>query len=1141
MFVVIVALFQVSVASSKVRVGLLSTEDSAVPSQQSYSFELFALSPAIQTLADEIDELRLDVVYDLSYSEMVSSKVSLLSKTMGFTHILEWSEASAAKRGALYPHLSREGQLDAGVAVLKALSIAEIVFLSDEFKVSEKFKREFDVVAEVVVAEETPQTSLNKIIARTFKPEAVRTVVLDLPSELAAKTFSSLHRAHMMDESYAIICSPQTAWLDPYSKIQGPLLLLEEGTETASTSLESKLLSLDWAVRRLSSSCSITMRACLSEAFAARKLKLLNLLGGGRTEVGEVLHSQVVLTKQILYPGNKTSFDPTAAIEINISTISSGQNPNDYDTWNPLSFVAFFAALNEATQNKFLGRFVVKAHEIACGASEYSLEFATACMKREKSSLGVAIFAPYIPEATLGVLQAMKALNITQPLIGTNQTKQLSSKTTWPSYVTVTQPNTVQASGVVQFLVRYGYTKVNFFYSDDMNGQDYSQYMRSGLAANRIEIVNPEAEWAVSADFLLNPSKYKQKAQSVADSGIRPVIFVGLPKPKNPFVDLLYEVGLRTDDVLLLQFIDAYFEHDPTMTEEQDERRKSLLMNSFVLMGTVFNGPDAERIRALISKAYYGWTAHPLQCLFYDTNYLLMYALKAMILRGKDYEDTSALNFQVRDTAFYGCSGRVSIDKDSNDRRDQEVDIYNSVDVEGHLTLVLVGRFSVARSTLFTDFKAPLWPGGKTPPPKVSRLNFGECPFPEEYRYDFEDGKDLVLALSMSYIVFTCLIAVILLWSRRLKNSVEMMTSKVQVTFQDRLVLLLVAVDCLQYIGHGPLLKNNEDIFSNLVDYASGGTISAIKFKEGVYWIVLNSLLSMVLFWFIFCVFLWMKYKGNRLTFARQMASLGEAVMPLLGNALFLPITSVIFDVFVCEEAHGPVQSELEYGDSFMFRDCSEDCWDGAHFRYVVVAAIALVMYLPITVVTRPLWQELIPDINVKTRQTFYLQKSLVEVVLIGIRRGLRSSHSLTHGVIYVIVILLHMTLCFIHKPFNYPRLNLWFSLSMFMTAVVGVVSLFENNVDSFTQQDALGVFVGVAAVVLGKGYAVLGLLTQLKCFPKLLLDPGLPYLPELFRFAFDFRSVAPIDAIKHRKLNFVNQPEEEKVSRTGLDKIKTK
>jgi hypothetical protein len=40
----------------------------------------------------------------------------------------------------------------------------------------------------------------------------------------------------------------------------------------------------------------------------------------------------------------------------------------------------------------------------------------------------------------------------------------------------------------------------------------------------------------------------------------------------------------------------------------------------------------------------------------------------------------------------------------------------------------------------------------------------------------------------------------------------------------------------------------------------------------------------------------------------------------------------------------------------------------------------------------------------------------------------------------------------------------------MFMTAIVGLVSLFEHNIDSFTQQDDLRVLLGVAAAVLGKG-----------------------------------------------------------------------
>jgi exoribonuclease R len=47
--------------------------------------------------------------------------------------------------------------------VLKALSIAEIV-ISDEFQASEKINQEFVVLAEVVVAKETSQTSLTRLL-----------------------------------------------------------------------------------------------------------------------------------------------------------------------------------------------------------------------------------------------------------------------------------------------------------------------------------------------------------------------------------------------------------------------------------------------------------------------------------------------------------------------------------------------------------------------------------------------------------------------------------------------------------------------------------------------------------------------------------------------------------------------------------------------------------------------------------------------------------------------------------------------------------------------------------------------------------------------------------------------------------------
>jgi hypothetical protein len=1129
MLLVFVALFELAAVLAKLRVGLLTSDDVEVSSQSSYSFELLTLKS--HSFEVEIDELQLDLVYDLSFSAFKSHAVSVLAKTKGFVHIVEWSEQFAAKVSALYPHLGREDQLDAGVATLKALSIKEIVVLTDDFEASNRFKQNFELVAAVVVVEGTPQASLDKIAMRNFKNEGVRTLVVDLSGDLTDKAFLSFDRARMMKEGYVIICSPHTSWHDPKSKYQGPLMLLEEGTETASSLLDSKLLSLDWAVQRVTKEkdCSISMKACLAEAFAARKLKLVNLLGGSRTEVGEVAHGDVVLTKAILYPGNQLTFDPTKPVEIKITTISSSKTQYGDDPGNPDDFKGFFVALEEATE--ILGRFYLTSREIECGASGYEPEFAWACVEHEQHDLGIAIFASWSSGAALGVLEAMKGLNLTQPLIGSHTTASLlSSKAAWPNFMRTIQKSSSTVPGLVQFMLKYGFTQTNLFFSDEIYGKDFAEAALIGLSASSIEVVTPESNRVLTDDFVANTANYKHVGQFVIESGIRPMIILALTDYRIALLDMLYELGLRMDDVVILNDSqDSTLWKDGSPPEVVAERL-TLVVDTFNFEQSAFAGPLGSSSRDLIRESI-GQPPYPGQCQYFDSCYLLVYALQTMIIKGRDFEDTAALNFQLRDTSFYGCTGRVSIDKDSNDRRDQDVDVFNIKEVTyGEYLGIQVWRVSMTSSQVFTHFEDPVWPGGKTTAPALYRLNYKDCPFPEEYRHDFKKGKDLVLYLCLGYVGFTGLIAVLVLLTRKLKNSVEMMTDKVQVTFQDRVVLLLVLVDFLQYIGHGPVLDDKQDVLQKFIDYASAGTLDTINFnREGVYKLVLNSILGLVLLWFIFSLLTWMKFRGVRC--CELLTSLGVAAMPLLGNALFLPITSVLFDIFICEEAQGVDKDDLDYSDSFMFRDCHEDCWGGTHRRYVIAVSIALVLYHPITIITRPLWQELVPDMHLKTRQTFYLQKSLVEVILVGIRRGLRSRSRLAHGVVYIAVIFIHLVLCFIRKPFNYQRLNLWFSFSMFMVIIVGITSLLENSVTGFAGPDALALMFGVGGFIL-----VLGVLLQLMLFPSLLAEKKYPYLKELFRFGFDLRNIKPPECLQCHRLNYLVREEEEEPKCFVLD-----
>jgi hypothetical protein len=117
--------------------------------------------------------------------------------------------------------------------------------------------------------------------------------------------------------------------------------------------------------------------------------------------------------------------------------------------------------------------------------------------------------------------------------------------------------------------------------------------------------------------------------------------------------------------------------------------------------------------------------------------------------------------------------------------------------------------------------------------------------------------------------------------------------------------------------------------------------------------------------------------------------------------------------------------------------------------------------------------------------------------------------------VVYIAVICIHLILCLIRKPFNYQRLNLWFIFSMFMVLIVGTTTLLKNTITGLAGPYAVGFMFGVGGFLL-----VLGILLQLKLFPSLLQDKKYPYLPELFRFAFDFRNVKPTESIMGRRLN---------------------
>ena len=79
-----------------------------------------------------------------------------------------------------------------------------------------------------------------------------------------------------------------------------------------------------------------------------------------------------------------------------------------------------------------------------------------------------------------------------------------------------------------------------------------------------------------------------------------------------------------------------------------------------------------------------------------------------------------------------------------------------------------------------------------------------------------------------------------------------------------------------------------------------------------------------------------------------------DLFLPIFSNSLFLPVVSVLLSNFPCSRSTGTAFTE-----SFLDRDCAERCWAGTHVKYTAMATICLLVYIPIQLITKPMWEEM--------------------------------------------------------------------------------------------------------------------------------------------------------------------------------------
>mmetsp|Transcript_23821 Transcript_23821/g.42175 ORF Transcript_23821/g.42175 Transcript_23821/m.42175 type:complete len:1150 (-) Transcript_23821:39-3488(-) len=1131
----IIKLLQVVVHTTHACVGvILGVEEGEADPGLILGFEvrLLEVSEATpsQVVIEWLNDQDCSIVYDLSHqvllTYLVLSQLPLSCKAF----FIGWDEQVASEFGQPFPYSGQKDGVSATLAVIKSLSIQDAVVVSNNFDTGEALSSSLNVVASLVQSNDDFMDSLELNLLRNLKSTGVRSTVLDVRGDMLAYTFELLEKINMMQEGYAFFATPQGSWANPAFAVTGALMIVPEGTLGARSHLSALLLRLEWALKTENvTEVNLAHKASvLGAILASPRFILVNLIDSEPVEVGVIDSGIVKLSRPITYPGRLSAFESTSSVSIKISTLNSNfAITGEANSDNPDAFNGAFLAFNEMEESGILGRFKFQTELLDCGALGYDPIYQRNCISKAKESLGVAILSSYSSSHMLGVLEGLKLLSLTHPVVGAyNSATFLSDKGAYPNFVRVMKSTMFSVAAFYQLLKLNQYTKVNILYSDDAYGKSYYSNLKSTFDVLNITIANAEDARAVPIDVYSNPDKYAYIGEAFMNSGVRPtIIILGYIPMRLNLIELLYKAGARQSNILLmLNYPEASLW--TIGTAEEIDKRMEVVLNSLFVDISVFQGQKGIAVKEGLKL----WVAKPysIHCQYYDAAYLLGYAIQTMILRGKDYSDHSQLIQQLRDTSFVGCSGSVSIDTDSNDRRNMDIDIFNLIEEGQEYVYEVALRIALYRIKAVSVIKEVVWPEGKSTPPPMNTRNYENCPFPIEEDYVFIDGQRLNLYIGLGFFAYAVVISVLLLGLKNFSHSVEMMPRKqVEVTFQDRLVLALVLIDFLQTLAHAPSTGDEIYPLAYLADYINLGIFENIPYSEGVIFSLLRAALVIVAIWLALSFSVaWRKLQAKNLS-PNSLTDLAEVSIPLFGYLLFTPLNSILLSVFSCTRAHAPQSDSLSFDDSYLDKDCYVDCWSGTHLKYGIASVCALALYFPVTILTLPHWQTTYPDLNVKTRPSFYLQRSLFSLSIAAARMSLKDQGVALHGSVFILIISAHMGLSLARKPFNYPRLNLWSGVLNIELCALCVASIVRERVPS--EGVAYFFYFSVCPLIL-----LCGLILQIKKYPKLLSEKKTADLPTLFKFAFDLRNVKPPPSLSRTSISYyqtIPQPKQEENS----------
>ncbi|CAG9321932.1 unnamed protein product [Blepharisma stoltei] len=1099
----------------------------------SITFDILFFTASVSTNFSILFRGDLPVVIDATYDINLSQY--LLAATEE-NHILNLSlDSNIIPTGAWQYHLHTafEGQLSAIEEFLNYLGLSQIAMIStntlDSIKISNSFEEDFlkKVKLKVSLTDTLSSESTDNIAGRLLKPNGMQNFIMFCEGSYIDIFVTSLINKKIYKAGASVLIWSQGIW---GGTNDGLLYLVEQGLEMSASYLEYEALTVK-AFTSLVIEYINTFSSSQGPNIDSRSLKqymdahtdnhyrfpiysLVNIVNSLKVKVGTVTKNQISLSSQIIYPGNSTAKPSISKAPIIMSLTSSGNEPDGtYNSYQPIiSQGNFFARDWINNSSLILENFKIVFTENSCGTSVFIHDKAVTCYTPLKDELGLFFLGSDYYAADIGVMLLLREWNISMAHVDTATSPLLSNKTLYPEFMRVVPSGSYNAVVLVKLCQIFGWNNVNVVYANlSTNIAMYNTFVSEATKVG-ITIANDETKRILPQNYARTMlENYRYVFQAVKDTKVR--IFITFQGASSSYqaVEGLYDVGMRKGDaVVVLSSKTGGQAIIQNYVQEYLTKLLELLCGCISVSAVEYTGEFGNEIKN--SMASYWGSSPSFKGSHFDQTLLAAYGVDFAIKKGEDFENAAVLIKSTRAQRITGASGTIAIDSTSNDRSYMILSINNfyASNQTGVYNESVPGYYIPTSSTPIQISSNIIWPGPSYNVPSDTIALNSDCPFDQSLSEDSTKGIATFATICFSLALISFIMTFIM-WKRGFPNPYPKLTDKREIQFADSFAMFTMIVEAFQYINIGP--KFEKDPITEYLGSLSNISVEQFTSMKGsTYWLWLDIMLGIICFWFINCLVSFMRNQEwiNKLFVVRWLLKYREIVIPLLGNTFFIAIINILLSVFKCSKSIG---SDLD--TSYMDIDCHEFCWQGTHIGYAIVSIFVLLLYLPISILLRPMWTNLKLEQNLRCQPEYLTIKSAVQVIYIALNKAISIYSKTAQGFIYLSLIIVFIVYNVKKPPFNYDRMNMWQIILLCCVCWSVLLTSISSGINKFYLELVIVKVVGWAVMV------GLGLALQAKRFPGLLIRPQPPNIAQLFRFMLT--SAVRADSLAKRNLKFAS------------------